>query len=69
VLHIETLKTVYFAYFHSIVKYGIIFRDDLVNTKKGILITKECSENNDRSETEMFWYRNVEKTGHTTSTM
>ena len=38
--HTETLKTVFFAYFHTLVKYGIIFRDNSVNTKKGILITK-----------------------------
>jgi hypothetical protein len=34
----ETLKLVYFAYFHSIMSYGIIFWVNLTDSKKGIYI-------------------------------
>jgi hypothetical protein len=39
----DTLKSVYFAYFHSIMKYGIIFWGNSCNNKKIIHFTKENS--------------------------
>jgi hypothetical protein len=35
----DTLKTVYFAYFHFLVKYGIVLGGNSVNIK-GVLVTK-----------------------------
>ena len=60
--HTETLKTVFFAYFHTLVKYGIIFRDNSVNTKKrNSYYKKSMVRIMMATKTEMFWYRNVEK--------
>jgi len=36
----DTLKTVYFAYFHSLVKYGKILLSNSVNIKKVFLLQK-----------------------------
>jgi hypothetical protein len=43
-LHItntEIHKSIYFAYFHSIIKYGIIFCDNSSNSKKIFILQKE----------------------------
>jgi hypothetical protein len=43
-LHIsntDTLKSIYFAYFHSIIKYGIIFWDNSFNSKKIFILKKK----------------------------
>jgi hypothetical protein len=37
----DTLKTVYFAYFHSMMKYVIILGGNSSNSKKDIHFTKE----------------------------
>jgi hypothetical protein len=37
----DTLKSVYFAYFHSIIKYGIIFCDNSSNSKKIFTLQKK----------------------------
>jgi hypothetical protein len=45
---IDTLKTVYFAYFHSLMMYGIIFGGNSTDSKKVfIYITKENYQNHD----------------------
>jgi hypothetical protein len=41
--NITTLKSIYFAYFHSIIKYGIIFWDNSSNSGK--ILTKENHQN------------------------
>jgi hypothetical protein len=38
---INTLKMIYFAYFHSIINYGIIFWGNSTESKKGFLAQKE----------------------------
>jgi hypothetical protein len=43
-LHIrntDILKSVYFAYFHSLIKYGIIFWCNSSESKKGVYIAKK----------------------------
>ena len=37
----NTLKSIYFAYFHSIIKYGIIFWGNSSNSKKLFTLQKE----------------------------
>jgi predicted membrane protein len=37
----NTLKSIYFAYFHSIVKYGIIFWDNSSNSRKIFTLQKK----------------------------
>jgi hypothetical protein len=37
----NTLKEAYFEYFHSIMKYGIIFGDNLSNSKKIFSLQKK----------------------------
>ena len=36
----NTLKSIYFAYFHSIIKYGIMFRGNSSNSKKIFTLQK-----------------------------
>ena len=36
----NTLKSIYFAYFHSVIKYGIIFWGNSSNSKKVIYLAK-----------------------------
>jgi IS1 family transposase len=38
--NIKTLKSIYFAYFHSIIKYGIIFWGNSSNSKKVFTLQK-----------------------------
>ena len=37
----NTLKSIYFAYFHSVIKYGIIFWGNSSNSKKLFTLQKE----------------------------
>jgi hypothetical protein len=53
VLHIETLKTVYFAYFHSLVKYSIIFGGYSVHIKKVFLLQEKDIEKNYGTKTDV----------------
>jgi hypothetical protein len=39
-INIETLRMIYLAYFHSIMKYGIIFWGNLTEAKKVFLLQK-----------------------------
>jgi IS1 family transposase len=39
--NINTLKSIYFAYFHSIIKYGIFFGDNSSNSRKIFTLQKE----------------------------
>jgi hypothetical protein len=41
VINIVTLKYIYFAYFHCIIKYGIIFWSNLSNTKSIFTLQKK----------------------------
>jgi hypothetical protein len=38
---IDILKSIYFAYFHSIIKYGILFWDNSSNSKNIFILKKE----------------------------
>jgi hypothetical protein len=40
-LKVDTLKLVYFAYFHSIISYGIIFWGNLTDSKRVFIIQKK----------------------------
>lgn len=55
----DTLKTVYFAYFKSLIKYNKIFWVNLVNRKKVFSLQKNDIESNDGSRTEVFLQRIV----------
>jgi hypothetical protein len=39
--NINTLKSIYFAYFHSIVQYGIIFWENSTNSRKVFTLQKK----------------------------
>jgi hypothetical protein len=41
--NIETLRMIYLAYFHLIMKYGIIFGGNLTEAKKVFLLQKRTS--------------------------
>jgi hypothetical protein len=41
--NINTLKSIYFAYFHYIIKYGIIFRGNSSNSKKIFTLQKKIN--------------------------
>jgi len=43
----NTLKMIYFAYFHSIINYGIIFWGNSTECKKVLLGPKENNQNHD----------------------
>jgi hypothetical protein len=46
VLDIDALKLVYFAYFQSVVKYGIVFWGNSYNLKKVFFTAKKDTEDN-----------------------
>jgi hypothetical protein len=48
ILNINYLKTIYFAYYHSL-KYGIIYWGSVSGSSKVFFPTKENNENNDGS--------------------
>jgi hypothetical protein len=39
--NINTLKSIYYAYFHSIIKYGIIFWGNFFNSEKNFTLQKK----------------------------
>jgi hypothetical protein len=41
IVNIDTLKSIYFAYFHSIIKYGIIFWGNSANSKRIFTLQKK----------------------------
>jgi len=43
--NINTLKSIYYAYFSSIIKYGIIFEGNSFNSRKIFHFTKEDKQN------------------------
>jgi NADH:ubiquinone oxidoreductase subunit H len=43
--NINTLKSIYFAYFHSIIKYGIILGGNASNSRKIFYFTNENHQN------------------------
>jgi hypothetical protein len=45
---VNTLKMIYFAYFHSIINYGIIFWGNSTETKKVFFGSKGNNQNYDR---------------------
>jgi len=48
--NINMLKVICFAYFHSVLKYGIIFWGNSVDSKKSLGVTRESCENNERTK-------------------
>jgi hypothetical protein len=40
--NINTIKSIYYAYFHTILKYGIIFEDNFSNSGKIFTLQKNC---------------------------
>jgi hypothetical protein len=44
---IETLRSFYFAYFHSLMKYGIIFWGNLSDTKKVFTLQEKIVKTRD----------------------
>jgi hypothetical protein len=43
ICNINTLKSIYFAYFHSTIKYGIIFWGNSTNSKKVFTLQKKTT--------------------------
>jgi hypothetical protein len=54
VLDIDALKLVYFAYFQSVVKYGIVFWGNAYNLNKEFFTAKQDSEDNVGIELQKF---------------
>jgi hypothetical protein len=54
VLDIDALKLVYFAYFQSVVKYGIVFWGNPYNLIKEFFTDKKDSEDNVGIELQKF---------------
>jgi hypothetical protein len=42
ILNLETLRMMYLAYFHSILRYGIIFWDNSTNASKVVKLLKKA---------------------------
>lgn len=65
----DTLKTVYFAYFHSLVKYSKMFWGNSVNIKKVLSLQKGILRVKMGLGLRCSWQRTVQITKHTTGTM
>jgi hypothetical protein len=61
VLIINNLKSVYYAYYHSLIKYGITYWGNIPDSHKVFLLQKENKKNNDGSGTNSLLPRFVYK--------
>ena len=69
VLHIETLKVIYFIPFHSLLKFGIIFWGNSTTIHKVFIVQKKDIKNYVGNRLKMFLWRLVYETNYFASTM
>jgi hypothetical protein len=63
--NIETLRMIYHAYFHSIMKYGIIFWGNSPDVKKVFLLQKKDYKDNDGNETKRHMQASIQRLKYT----